>query len=42
MASVMPTVRSPHRHRRSFPFDTVGAVALAWGVTFLVLAFLLG
>jgi hypothetical protein len=42
MASVTPTVRSLHRHKQSFPFDTVGAIALAWSAAFLTLAFLLG
>jgi hypothetical protein len=45
MASVTTSIRTPGRpkprHARSFPFDAVGAIALAWAAAFLALAFLL-
>lgn len=43
MASVTTSIRPqrPSPHARSFPFDRVGAIALAWAAAFLALAFLL-
>ncbi|HEX4182075.1 MAG TPA: hypothetical protein VHY34_02325 [Caulobacteraceae bacterium] len=32
----------PHRRSRRFPFDALGAAALAWSGLFLTLAFFLG
>lgn len=42
MASVTTSIRSRKPHKRRFPFDAVGALALAWAVGFLALAFALG
>jgi hypothetical protein len=44
MASITPHVRLrlPRRHARSWPFDALGAIALAWAGVFLALAFGLG
>ena len=46
MASITPPFRPRQRprprHARGFPFDTLGALALAWAAAFLALAFLLG
>lgn len=42
MVTLNTSFRRPPRHSRRFPFDTLGAIALAWAGVFITLAFVLG
>jgi hypothetical protein len=42
MASVTTSIRKKRDRSRHFPFDTLGALSLAWAVVFLAMAFCLG